>query len=341
MKNSSKDVWKQKNLEPLHKLKLVKNIKVTQSITQNGKIVKKAEWNENDLVKITKDMISSEYCGYTKYYTDGSKMAGGVGYAIFDQSNDVIINGKLNDNFNIMSAELVAIHSAINMAFKNDDKYSVILTDSQSSCLGLRSVKVLKENHLVQKIHKLVGSPPDKQIIVQWVPSHVNLYGNEKADYGAKQAVDADSTELIKLCNDDLRNLAKRNFEAEWQNIYESMSSYKGTFHFKVAPRTNSKPWFAGLELEAREIRVLTRLRTDHGMCKYRRFIYKLEVSNECEICDEIENLDHIMIDCKKFQAERNKYDFIVKCKHLHELLSDINNYKKIVIFSEKINPDI
>lgn len=341
VKNSSKDFWKQKNFAPLEKIKLAKNLKVVQNIIQNNKFVKKTEWSEKALCKITKDMIFTEYSGYNKYYTDGSKMAGGVGYAVFDNTNEITSNGKINDNFNIMSAELVAILVAIKTAFNNNDKFIVIFTDSQSSCLSLVNENIVQENHLLQQIHTLIKSKEEKHVIIQWIPSHIDLLGNEEADAAAKQAINTDVTQFIKLTNDDLRNLAKKLFELEWQKQYEEISVTKGNFHFKVAPKISNKPWFAGLNLEAREIRVLTRLRTNHGMCKYRKFIYKLEESNECDVCDEIENLDHLMIDCQKFNIERRKYDFISKYKHLYELLSDKKNYKKISEFSEIINPNI
>lgn len=341
VKNSTKDFWKQKNYVVLEKMTVAKNLKVTCKILINNKVIKKTDYSEKDLLKITKDMIHSEYSGYSKYYTDGSKMTGGVGYAVYDKTNDVTLNGKVNNNFNIMSAELIAIFVAIKSAFNNDDKHIVIFTDSQSSCLSLINEKIVQGNHIAQNIHNLIKSEEDTHVIIQWIPSHINLAGNEKADLAAKQAVEKDTTELIKLNNDDLRILAKTYFENEWQKQYEDISVMKGNFHFKVVPKILKKPWFNGLNLEARDIRVLTRLRTNHGMCKYRKFIYRLEETNECDICDEIEDLDHLMMDCKKFEDERKKYDFIKKYKHLYELLSDMENYKRIAEFSDLINPDI
>ena len=58
----------------------------------------------------------------------------------------------------------------------------VIGTDSQFLCSALISA-----NRDTDKIRKLFGEA-DARIIVQWMPGHCNIPGNEAADKAAKEA---------------------------------------------------------------------------------------------------------------------------------------------------------
>ncbi|KAK9508588.1 hypothetical protein O3M35_006117 [Rhynocoris fuscipes] len=50
----------------------------------------------------------------------------------------------------------------------------------------------------------------------------------------------------------------------------------------------------------------VSRLRSNHGICKdYLCRIGKLS-SSLCDICNEIETLEHIVMQCRRYNAERN-----------------------------------
>lgn len=53
----------------------------------------------------------------------------------------------------------------------------------------------------------------------------------------------------------------------EWLAEYQHLSLTKGKQHFKIQPTVKCQPWFHGMNLDGLEIKIITRLRTGHGLC--------------------------------------------------------------------------
>lgn len=84
-------------------------------------------------------------------------MKDGVGFGIFGQENYCQHFERLNSNFSIMSAELLAIAKGMELAAKQNFKFQLIVTDSQSSCQAL---KAQNEKHsLHNPIHARTHQP--------------------------------------------------------------------------------------------------------------------------------------------------------------------------------------
>ena len=54
----------------------------------------------------------------------------------------------------------------------------------------LRASTIIKTNALNIKVNQVLGSIQDKSIVFEWIPSHINIIGNELADKAAKKATD-------------------------------------------------------------------------------------------------------------------------------------------------------
>jgi hypothetical protein len=67
-----------------------------------------------------------------------------------------------------------------------------IFSDSQAALKGLRSGQNGANKYLYQKIYKIAESLKSKGIInhIHWVPGHLGIYGNEKADQAARYGAD-------------------------------------------------------------------------------------------------------------------------------------------------------
>jgi len=92
-------------------------------------------------------------------------------------------------NASISRAELYAISLALNIIRRCRDKDFIIFSKFMSSLQALSGFKL--EIDLVQEILKdyttLTNS--GKIIVLCWIPSHVNIPGNERADAAAKSAL--------------------------------------------------------------------------------------------------------------------------------------------------------
>ena len=138
-----------------------------------------------------RELINNQYNHCICVYTDGSMTTEGVGAAfVVPQLSNLIRKYQL-PHVSIFTAELVAILMALN--FFNDlyqpPMAVSVFSDSLSALQAIKhnsqsSREDVKE--IVVVCHQLITRGTD--IVLQWVPSHVGVPGNESADRAAKQA---------------------------------------------------------------------------------------------------------------------------------------------------------
>ena len=120
-------------------------------------------------------------------YTDGSKTESEVrAAAVFP---DRCLSHSLQACGSVYTAELVAILMALcYILFSESTRSFVIFSDSRSS---LQSLKVLyPRNPLVTEVQRFLQKlhSRDKKVSFCWIPAHVGIPGNERADREAKLA---------------------------------------------------------------------------------------------------------------------------------------------------------
>ena len=132
-------------------------------------------------------ILQSRYRSYQHIYTDGSKDGEKVGCAFTSGSHSSSL--RIPDGSPVFTAEAKAIDLALD--FINNcslyDKF-VIFSDSLSVLKALNHTssrntqiqKVLEKHHEIAKTN---------EIIFCWLPSHINITGNETADRKAKEAL--------------------------------------------------------------------------------------------------------------------------------------------------------
>ena len=121
-------------------------------------------------------------------YTDGSKSSEGVGFAaVFPNTTS---GGRLTGEASIFTAELYTINAALHEILKGttDGNRFTIFSDSRSALLALRSDSYFSP--ILVETKELIRRAEEDNIIIElcWVPGHVNVWGNEKADAAAKDA---------------------------------------------------------------------------------------------------------------------------------------------------------
>ena len=120
--------------------------------------------------------------------TDGSKSTEGVGFAVVFPNTTS--GGRLTGEYSIFTAELYAINAAVHEILKGttDGNWFTIFSDSRSALLALRSDSSFSP--IVVETKELIQRAEEDNITIDlcWVPGHVNVRGNEKADAAAKDA---------------------------------------------------------------------------------------------------------------------------------------------------------
>ena len=176
----------------------------------------------------------------------------------------------------------------------------IIFSDSLAAIEALN--KPYKSKHyIVHLICNLISSLPPGKILIQWVPSHTNILGNEHADTLAKASLNCDVLANIKLPLPDVLSKFSTYFSTEsltyWdscRNFYDpplTLSPYVDTPNFLLVARKQQV--------------VLSRLHL--GVTKLTHgHIFSKSDPKRCRICNCVVTLAHIFIDCPLYVSQRS-----------------------------------
>jgi len=103
------------------------------------------------------------------------------------------------------------------------------------------------------------------------------------------------SVSELKLTYPDAYTKIYNDMVYEWQQQYDQAAIIKGKKHHQIQPKVSTHPWFKNTNMNGMEIKIITRLRTDHGLCGKKKYLFKLERTDLCERCNKIDDLEHII----------------------------------------------
>lgn len=330
-------------MEKLPAKKKPSNLHVKNSITSINK--KKSEINAETLKLCAIEKLT-EFENYYQIYTDGSKVDNLAGIGIYMKDTSEKISEQLLSYCSIKTCELFAIYKAMRYATITNKTRIAILTDSKSACDSLLNRDSNHVKYLEQKIINLAEENQHIEYIIQWIPAHVGIAGNELADETAKKAVTSNISDSVrkiknKVTIEDSNNLIKKVLLNKWSNEYVSLTQNKGIHQAKVINHKPSyTPWFTKSNLSNQEIKLISRLRSGHAYDK--RFLKMLNIidCDKCENCDCVDNFEHTILFCDKYTSIRSKYNLINAQNDLAFLLSknDQKIHKEIVNFLKEID---
>lgn len=291
---------------------------------------------------IVLQLINEKYQQHYQIFTDGSKTSDGVGYGIYDHQTKSSFSYRLNQNFTIMNAELVGIIEAIEYAISMNEFKIVIFTDSQSSCSMLNNNRQ-KDNYLINHLYTILHLNNIQEVIIQWIPGHIDIVGNDRADRAAKLGINRLEIENYRLTISDCLLGFKKEIATEWNEEYVETSQDKGKEHFKIMPKIQLEPWFRNIDLPTYQIITLGRIRTFHTATKDRLAKWNLIRSDLCESCQVKEDLFHILFDCSKLSSVRRKYPILSNKCLLYDILKNkrCDEYAQIAGFLEETRVNV
>jgi ribonuclease HI len=162
------------------------------------------------LQNIFSQIISQHYSNHTQIYTDASKNINGTGFAVITENDSYIFS--LFHYISIYTAETYTIYEAVKIAVSSNSENTIILSDYFSAITSI--IKPYPKNELVQLIQKSL-STTNRNISFMWVPSHVGIPGNKKADTIANEAIISPSSKKINkiTTSDAIYNIKKKTLE--------------------------------------------------------------------------------------------------------------------------------
>ena len=232
---------------------------------------------------------------------------------------------RLPDNSSIFTAEAKAIDIALYHIRDQSEKQFIIYSDSLSV---LKSLKDLHHrNPLIQQIlKKYYYLSVSKEIVFCWLPSHVNIRGNELADLEAKSALSLAITNF-KIPHSDFKSNNHLYINNKCQSVWEIQTQNKLN---ELKPNFNSKCTFSNYS--RKEQTKITKCRIRHTRSTH-SYILKNEQAPFCIPCNEPFTVKHFLITCAEFNYIRTKY---FNVKTIKELFNDIPT-QKILDFLKEI----
>lgn len=258
-----------------------------------------------DIRKIIDAYVSQKYF---IIYTDGSKTIEKNGVGMYFHNTKEKIGYKIPQNLTIKSLEMLAIFLGIKFAITMKHLKIVVMTDSLNSIKSIISnLKNTTNKYLERKILNLLANNPNVKVLLKWIPAHIGLIEHDYADMEAKNAINVFN--LTKMPPEDVL-LNIHNFKIiEFKDKFLSLTETKGLFYKELINELPLRTfWFYNENYNSRLVKLLNRLRSGHCFDKKTLYIMKIIDNNTCNICNTVENAEHILLDCIQYNNIRIKY---------------------------------
>ena len=204
----------------------------------------------------------------------------------------------LPDKASIFTAELEAIVSAlryIKITTKNN-KF-VVFGDSKSA---LQALLTKWDHSTVQTVMRFLVflHTVHKTVIFCWLPSHMGISGNERADSAAKAALQKDVSNCLISYTDTCQYISQYVRDM-WQCELDTAVNNK--LH-ATKPLIGEQP--SAYRSVRRDEVVLSRLRLGHSYLTH-SYLLKGEPPPECVTCNCHLTISHILVDCIEYDFFR------------------------------------
>jgi ribonuclease HI len=240
---------------------------------------------------IANEIIDLKYKDRQHIYTDGSRSQEGVGAAFLSPGFNYVKKYNLPD-VSIFSAELIAILMALHyIKVKNKDLKWVILSDSKSALEALQSDRDSPREDIIRAAIGLLSDLRARgtEVILQWIPAHVGIKGNERADKAAKEAARGEGAVSlnIPLSYTDINNRIKHRAWGKWGEAFRDTAAKRAPLD--PTPPTREGVFFPPLPRAVEH--VIYRLRSRAWRTRH--------VGVKCS-CGEELSPQHIIFHCER-----------------------------------------
>ncbi|XP_062705301.1 uncharacterized protein LOC134287466 [Aedes albopictus] len=243
--------------------------------------------------------------GSIVFYTDGSKMGENTGAGVFGPGISKAI--PMGCSPTVFQAEVQAILECANICLKRNYRFAkiCIFSDSQAALNALKAFTC--QSKLVWEcIISLKQLASRNEVTLYWVPGHCGILGNENADNLARQGAASSFVGPEPFCG--VPECALRMKLKTWE-MSTVESNWNATDTSKQAKRfikpSAEKPRSL-LNLNKKDLRVITGLMTGHCPSKYHLSKIGKIQSSECRFCQtENETAEHLLCNCGVLSNQR------------------------------------
>ncbi|XP_048002590.1 uncharacterized protein LOC125239130 [Leguminivora glycinivorella] len=292
------------------------------------------------------NLLNNDWSNWHCLYTDASKHGDRscVGVGVFHSQYKGLQLIKLPPESSVYTGECYGLLKAIEYVLMLKIPKTIIFSDSRSALEAIMRFpfKSHKQSPVVFNIRSLLYKCSQKScaVVLAWVPSHVGVPGNERADQLANEAIHVgDIVPYHNYCH-DLINLSKAYLYDNWNGIWNKETS-KGEHYRRIQPAIPKKPWFTRVSFSKTVTSTLCRMRLGHVCSPAHLHKINKKPDPHCS-CGEYGDLNHIFFAC----TLHDRSDFLSSLELLRipfptSILCLLCNYsydiyKAISVFLEK-----
>ena len=266
-----------------------------------------------------------EYKGFIQCFTDGSKIETDyVGYAF--SINGIVKNYTIQKYSSIFTAESIAILHCLltipTLDFQN--KKFLIQSDSLSALTSIQNK--FSTNPIVNHIHHqlLFLKTLNFDIKLMYIPSHVEILGNDEIDHHAKSATTFSTVNFLPL--QDLKNLLIQTELSKWQNLWSTKTQNKLYQHKK-----SIKPWKNLSHLNRTDEVTITRLRIGHTKFTHNHLFQK-SPKPTCHFCHaDLISVQHLLFECPNLNQTRSHLKIQTTNPNIPDDEAEINKFLSFI----------
>ena len=181
---------------------------------------------------------------------------------------------------------------------------TVLFSDSLSGLQTMESGDLDESTTKVLALAEKIKASHQVGLVLQWIPGHTNLFGNEKADALAKKGSKlAQPTRPVTL--QTTKQKIKQNYKKDWMRKWASGPTARKVYNHmnQVNPNDNLQ------KLKRKDQTTIFRLRTQHIPLNYHLNRFNPEKPPHCVLCDDpYETVEHVLLECRKLEDLRKLY---------------------------------